>query len=262
MKLVKNILMKKISKISKKNNKYILLLSDNSSLSFYGEVIIKYNLLKPRSISDNELKEMSYYNTYLEAVDKALVYISKKLRTKKEIIEKLKDYDPNIINKVISKLELNGYLNDTLYVTSYVNDQINLKTSGPKKIKRELLLKGFSEKKIDDYLSKIEDNIWKEKIKKIINKKINSNRSCSKNLLVKKIKIDLINLGYEIDLINRELEFVNIEESDEVLSKEFHKLLKRYTKKYTERELKNKIKFNLYNKGFSLDKINKLIDKM
>ena len=59
MKLVKNILMKKISKISKKNNKYILLLSDNSSLSFYGEVIIKYNLLKPRSISDNELKEIT-----------------------------------------------------------------------------------------------------------------------------------------------------------------------------------------------------------
>ena len=37
--------MKKISKIKKINNKYTIILSDNSSLSFYSDTLIKYNLL-------------------------------------------------------------------------------------------------------------------------------------------------------------------------------------------------------------------------
>ena len=43
MQHVKNILMKKISKIKKINNKYTIILSDNSSLSFYSDTLIKYN---------------------------------------------------------------------------------------------------------------------------------------------------------------------------------------------------------------------------
>lgn len=56
--------MKKISKIKKINNKYTIILSDNSSLSFYSDTLIKYNLLKPREISDKELEEIINYNDY------------------------------------------------------------------------------------------------------------------------------------------------------------------------------------------------------
>ena len=74
MQHVKNILMKKISKIKKINNKYTIILSDNSSLSFYSDTLIKYNLLKPREISDKELEKIINYNNFIEAYNKSLKY--------------------------------------------------------------------------------------------------------------------------------------------------------------------------------------------
>ena len=81
--------MKKISKIKKNNNKYTIILSDNSSLSFYSDTLIKYNLLKPRKISDKELEEIINYNNFIEAYNKALKYIS---------------FNKNIVNDVIKKI--------------------------------------------------------------------------------------------------------------------------------------------------------------
>ena len=67
--------MKKISKIKKNNNKYTIILSDNSSLSFYSDTLIKYNLLKPRKISDKELEEIINYNNFIEkAVSASFIY--------------------------------------------------------------------------------------------------------------------------------------------------------------------------------------------
>ena len=97
--------MKKISKIKKNNNKYTIILGDNSSLSFYSDTLIKYNLLKPRKISDKELEKIINYNNFIEAYNKALKYISFKVRTKKEIKDKLCDYNKNIVNDVIKKLD-------------------------------------------------------------------------------------------------------------------------------------------------------------
>ena len=97
--------MKKISRIKKNNNKYTIILSDNSSLSFYSDTLIKYNLLKPREINDKELEEIINYNNFIDAYNKALKYISFKVRTKKEIKDKLRDYSKNIVVDVIKKLD-------------------------------------------------------------------------------------------------------------------------------------------------------------
>ena len=108
--------MKKISKIKKNNNKYTIILSDNSSLSFYSDTLIKYNLLKPREISDKELEEIINYNDYIEAYNKALTYISYKQRTKKEIKDKLCNYSNDVSDKVIEKLDELGLLDEKRYI--------------------------------------------------------------------------------------------------------------------------------------------------
>ena len=75
----------KIKKISKKkNNLYQILLSDNTSLSFYDDTIIKYSLLVNRSFDDKTLQEMLAFNNESAAYYKALSYIKAKLRTKKK----------------------------------------------------------------------------------------------------------------------------------------------------------------------------------
>lgn len=253
--------MKKISKIKKKNNKYTIILSDNSSLSFYSDTLIKYNLLKPRDISDKELEEIINYNDYIEAYNKALTYISYKQRTKKEIKDKLCNYSNDVSDKVIEKLGELGLLDEKRYIEAFINDQINLGNKGPFYIKKELEKLNINSYYIDEFLNNIKDDIWIEKVKKIVYKKINTNRKLPKERLLLKIKNDLILLGYSKNIIDKVLSNVIIEEDNEVIEMAFDKEYKRLSKKYKDKELENKIRYNLYKKGFNLERIEEILNK-
>ena len=121
------------------------------------------------------------------------------------------------------------YLNDEVYIKSFINDKINLSNIGPYKIKLELM-SDFKEEKIEEELSKISEEIWIEKIKKIISKKEKLNNKLSAVALKKKIKNDLINLGYDIKLIDSYL-VINEEDDYEIIKKEFIKQYMKHKKK-------------------------------
>lgn len=261
MQHVKNILMKKISKIKKINNKYTIILSDNSSLSFYSDTLIKYNLLKPREISDKELEEVINYNNYIEAYNKALTYISYKQRTKKEIKDKLCNYSIDVIDKVIKKLDELCLLDEKKYIEAFINDQINLGNKGPFYIKKELKKLNINIDYIDEILNNINEDVWIEKVKKIVDKKINTNKKLSKESLLLKIKNDLILLGYSKNIIDKVLSNIIIEEDNEVIEMAFDKEYNRLSKKYKDKELEKKVKYNLYKKGFSLERIEEILNK-
>lgn len=253
--------MKKISKIKKNNNKYTIILSDNSSLSFYSDTLIKYNLLKPRDISDKELEEIINYNDYTEAYNKALTYISYKQRTKKEIKDKLCNYSNDVSDKVIEKLDELGLLDEKKYIEAFINDQINLGNKGLLYMKKELEKLNINSYYIDEFLNNIKDDIWIEKVRKIVDKKINTNRKLPKERLLLKIKNDLIMLGYSKNIIDKVLNEVVIEDGNEVIEMTFDKEYKRLSKKYKDKELEKKVKYNLYKKGFNLAKIEELLNK-
>lgn len=253
--------MKKISKIKKINNKYTIILSDNSSLSFYSDTLIKYNLLKPREISDKELEEVINYNNYIEAYNKALTYISYKQRTKKEIKDKLCNYSIDVIDKVIKKLDELGLLDEKKYIEAFINDQINLGNKGPFYIKKELKKLNINIDYIDEILNNIKEDVWIEKVKKIVDKKINTNKKLSKESLLLKIKNDLILLGYSKNIIDKVLSNIIIEEDNEVIEMAFDKEYNRLSKKYKDKELEKKVKYNLYKKGFSLERIEEILNK-
>lgn len=254
----------KIIKYKKKNaNQYTITLSDNTSLSFYDDTIIYYNLLGKKEIEEKLLKEIVEYNQNFEAYYKALKQITVKLRTEKEIKDKLKkeNYSNENIEFALDKLKNQGYINNDLYLRSYIADQINLSLKGPKKIEQDLKKIGFSETDIDNYLNSYDESVWKERIEKIIEKKIKANHNLSLLMLKNKIKKDLMNLGYTMNLIEESLSNTYIEENDEALKKEFNKAFIRLSKKYKNTELKLKIKYYLYKKGFPMDLIEQIINK-
>ena len=238
-----------IVKLSKKsNNLYKIEFSDNTSLNFYDDTIIKYNLLSNKKKNNKLFKKINEFNNEVSAYYKAINYIKSKLRTKREIENKLRklNYSKDIINKVINRLEQQGYLNDSLYINSYINDQINLTLKGPNKIIYELEKLGFKNIKLN-----VSDDVWIDKINKIIEKKEKSNHNLSKRLLIQKIKVDLINLGYSEKLFQDILNSYKFKDNPDIIRKEVNKFLRKYQNKYSEEELKYKLKGYLYSKGFS-----------
>ena len=120
----------KFKKVGK--NKYKIIF-DNTELTLFEDIILKYDLLIKKDINEYLFDEIINENSYYDAYDKALSYIEAKLRTKKEIIDYLnkKGFDEKYIEYAIEKVEKLGLLNDDVYVQAYVNDKINLTLDGP-----------------------------------------------------------------------------------------------------------------------------------
>lgn len=241
-----------------KNNVYELELSDNLKVKLYDDVIVKYNLLLKKNINDKELKEIINFNDELESYYLALKYISKKLRSEKEVIEYLKknNYNSVVIEKTINRLKKYNYLNREVYIKSFINDRYNFSYDGPNKIKRKLNELGFSDDEINPYI----DKDYQIKIKKIIDKKVSNNHKLSNNMLKQNISNYLINLGYSKDMFIDYLNKININNKEYIL-KDFDKLINRFKNKYNDKELRYVLKNKLFIKGYSTEEIEEVLDE-
>ena len=240
--------MKIIKYIKSGKNKYKLLLDNNEEITLYEDIILKEDLLLKKEIDNLEsiLKKNEEYSLY----DKVLSYINKKMRSEIEIRNYLNKYTKDLyyIDKIINKLKDNNYINEELYLKSYLHDKINLTNDGPLKIKKDLENLGFNTYLIEDKLEIFNKDLIKEKIDRYINKQLKSNKK-SLYLFKQKILINLINLGYEKEDILESLNNIVINE-DNLKDKEKEKLIKKYSKKYLGEELEKIVKQKLYEKGY------------
>lgn len=245
----------KIGKYVKgKSNKYKVLIDDEPYV-LYDDVIVKYGLIMKSDIDKTLFDEIIKYNHELDSYYMSIKYITKKLRSELEIREYLekKEIPKDVLEITIKRLKDNRFINDDLFVKAYINDQINLSNNGPKKIKSNLLKLGIVEELIDEYLKKIDNGIWNEKIDKYVSKKISTNHKSSSRILKMKITNDLVNLGYDkedITVIVNKYDIIDID----IKKKEYEKAKLQLSKKYSGYELERKIMERLYRKGFHVSR--------
>ena len=148
-----------------KSNKYKVYIDDDE-YTIYDDVIIKYNLLCKKEITEEELKEVLTTNDEYTSYYLCIRYINTKIRSEKEINEylKKKDISNDIIDKTIDRLKHNSFINDEIFAKAFINDKINLSYEGPKKIKEVLIKNNIDNKIIDTYLDKITYDVWISKL--------------------------------------------------------------------------------------------------
>lgn len=245
----------KVNKFKKLSGGKYKVYFDNTEMVLYEEVILKYELLFDKDIDIYMIDKISNENKYYEAYHMALKYIEIKMRSRNELYEYLirKDFDLDMIDRVLCDIDSLGIINDEVYIESYINDKVNLSNNGPDKIKDELVRMGFDEGKINNYLSNISDDIWREKIEKYISKKLKSNNK-SYYMFINKLKYELISLGYDRYMIEEELSKIEYFSGD--LSKDYDKFNKKYEGD------KYKISNGLHRKGYSYDEINEFLNNL
>ena len=241
--------------IKKKNGMYNILLEDGTNLIAHEELILKYELLLSKKIDEKLKEKIEEENLIYISYDLAIKYISKKVRSEKEIREYLlkNEVDKQIIDDTISLVKKDGYINDPAYCEMFINDKILLSNDGPLKIKDELLKKGIEEHIINNKISILTDELQREKIKKLIDKQVKINRNKSNYVLKNKIITYLSSLGYEKKNIMLILNDTNLKNDNDILKKEYDKLYKKLSKKYSGNELEYKIKAKMYAKGFNVN---------
>lgn len=236
--------------IKYKDNKYKVVIND-SEVILYDDTILKYNLLVNKNIDESLYSEILDYNDELKYYYLASKYITKKLRSELEIRNYLSKYvsSVDVINRIVDMLFKNNLINEELFAKSFIDDRLYLSNDGKEKIRLKLLEYGISNNIIFEYLDSIDDEIWINRIKKYIDKKIKTNHTSSKNQLKSKILIDLTNLGYDNELVLSLLDSYVIIDED-IKKKEYLKIKKSLEKKYSGEILEYKIKERLYRKGF------------
>lgn len=191
-----------------KKNIYNVYLSNGEVLELNGKVITDNELLIKKGI-DNELYDkLKRDNTICMLMDTSVKYIDRRLRSINELRDYLKnkEEDTIIIEEVIDKLVDYKYLDDDRFTKAFIKDKLNFTNWGDYKIKNELKRLGVNEEIIYNNMTSIDDNIFYERINKIIDKDISTNKKYSGIKLKNKIYNHLLTLGYSkekvISIIN------------------------------------------------------------
>lgn len=244
--------MKILKYTKKKNGLYEVNLEDNSKLLLYEDVILSNDLLITKEINkdniDNILKENRFYDCYFAC----LKMIKARLRSVKEVKDKMVNggYSEDIVLKVIEKLKKQGYLNDSFYAKSFLNNAQITTYHGPKKIYSDLKKKGINESIINDTISLYDLDTQKDKCLKIASHLNKSNKNVSNNILKKKIESKLRMEGFSSSAIEYAISNTEFKDDKEIYDKEYDKAYKKLSKKYSGNELELRIKKYMYTKGF------------
>lgn len=247
----------KIEKYQKlKSGKYKVYLEDDRKLELYEDSILKYNLLISKDIDEDIIEEIKKDNFYLDAYYLSLKYLSIRPRSKKEINDYLlkKGFDVEVISDTMAKLEKQGYINDLSFGRMFLNNKLITTSNGPLKIRKELQQHNLNNDDINLILEDYTSDIQIEKINKQINRIIKSNKNKGNVYIKRKINMELNNEGFDSSLIESALNKLELDDDEDKAKKEYDKLYKKLSRKYSGSELEFKINQKLYQKGFHYEK--------
>ncbi len=234
---------------------YKVYLDDGRDLSFYEEVILKFDLLLHKNIDEETMILADQYNQECDVYYQALHSIENRYKSvhELEIWLQKKEYPDELIDKAIHKLIQQGYLNDQNYAKSYIHYQMVTTNKGPYRIQRELEEKKVDSSIIQEELAIFTEEEQKIRIQKIIDKGLRGNHTRGGVVLKQKIYNDLKTLGYDISVMNECIDHYSFENDVNLAKREYEKLMHKYSRKYQGEELKRVVHEKLYQKGLQYE---------
>ena len=248
----------KFKKISK--NKYKLFLDNNESITLYEDVIINNNLLLLKEVDNALLDDLMKQNNCVDAYNIALNYIAVRMRSIYEVKEYLvkKGISNTLLENTIKKLTKDGYLDDLKFARAFVNDKLTITNNGPIKIKKELLKYKVEESVINEVISDIDNDIVKEKLSRLVEKQVKIKKGSTNTLKIKLVNY-FVNLGYDKDMVLKELSKYELKSDENKLKRDYDKIYIKYKDKYEGSKLTYFIAQKLYTKGYTSSDITTVI---
>lgn len=128
-------------------------------------------------------------------------YILYKKRTESEVRKKFcHTIEENMLDDIIEYVKEAGYINDKEYIKRLVNEYMALKSMSIREIKNKIYSKGIYADDIEDYLYENKEELESYELKsaeKLANKK--------RGMEPQKLKLYLVNKGFDTDTINKVL---------------------------------------------------------
>lgn len=197
-----------ITKIEKqrKNSKRVSLFIDGEfACGIYEDTLVKYALKAGDEITKKTIDEIINFDEYLYAKKASFDLLSYRLRSTREIKDKLraKKISVKTINRTIEHLQEMGLMNDEEFARQFIQSYISTKPKGKNFIRQKLFQKGISKQIADKMLDGIYTNVDEKQIALDVLEKY-LKRVRAKDISEKKRKIFsyLASKGFNFDIIN------------------------------------------------------------
>ena len=254
-----------ITKVMKCGEFYKVKFDNEETYKFHESIIISYGFIRSKiEVSSEKLSSALIENEYYLALEKGIKYCYSTRCEKEVFLYLLKHYDKDMARRVILKLNELKLINDKEYAKEYVAFALK-KCFGPKKIHQELKELNIIEEDIQNALEGYTFDMAVDNALKLAEKYSLRLKKDSKERRKAKLHNYLLEYGFNDAIITITLEKVrevldNISSDEELLNKEFNKLVRTKKDNIDDRKFKQKVIRNLSNKGFALKDILKLFE--
>ncbi len=195
----------KIEKQKKNRKRWNLYVDGEFTCGISEDTFLNFGLRTNDEITDETINEIKKFDEYLYAKKSALDFLSYRIRSVKEITDKLKSkkISAGTIEKTITHLEKLGLINDEEFAKQLVQSKTGKKPAGKAVIRQKLFQKGISknvaEKVIEELYSSEKE---KELILEVYGKYQKKLKGPDKYSRRKKMFEHLMRKGFDVDLIN------------------------------------------------------------
>lgn len=177
---------------------------DDKKIYLHADIISDFGVREGMELDRPELRKIIYASNFRRAYQYALYCLDYRDYSAKEMREKLIGTykNENLCKSVVEKLEECGIISDERYAEKLARRFVEGKKYGPKRARREIMLKGISEYMAEDALQ-IYSESFSENLEYLITTKyarLLTDRDDRKS--IEKVKNSLVRYGYSFEEIN------------------------------------------------------------
>ena len=190
-----------IEQQKKDPDKYNVFVDGDFAFSLYMQDILFFKIKENCEIAEERYNYIINEVVYIKAQDKALNFLGYKMRTEKEMRDKLEtyDYSEGVIERVMEFLLKYGYVDDFKYALSYIRQTQRLKPMGRLGIKMKLREYGVDDETIENAILESDIDEVEDAYNLLIKKMRGKEEADEKEK--KKYHDFLLRRGYSYDII-------------------------------------------------------------
>jgi len=192
----------KITKIEKqtKRDRYNIYLDGVYIFSLSSRVLADCGLEKNQILTDKQIEELKSMDELGKAYTRATLILSYRANTEGELRTKLlKNFDKIAVEKAISKLMEQGFINDADFAERYVEQS----KKGKRLVKMELLKKDVDKKIIEKVVNQKDEEVEFENARKLAEKVFIKYQKEPKQIIKQKIYERLTRRGFSYDIFKQ-----------------------------------------------------------
>lgn len=173
------------------------------------EVLYKYGLKIGEELDQKKIDQVLESEVKKESKDAALKFLSYRMRSEKEVRDKLKkkEFARDIIDEVIGDLKRVNLLDDYEFASAWIRDRISNKPRGKTLLKQELWKKGIKEEIIEKVLKEYFEDEDEELnlAKKLLEKRKKRYENLDKNVANRRMMSFLLRRGFSYEIVKQVL---------------------------------------------------------